>query len=209
VFGSGPGIRDISLTWLKAFGVGAVGVSAPNSQEYWKPYVDPKKFDGLPVLWNESGVTIYRVPVRSASLAHVVPSAAITRWPPRNPEDIGEAARYAAALDDASLPLAELEWQGTNRMRVETTAAPGQAISVQVSYHPGWHATVNGQRREIYKDGLGLMWLMPECNGTCDVVLDYNGGWGLWACRVLSYAAIAGLLIFVGWQTTKGDRPPY
>jgi hypothetical protein len=177
--------------------VGAVAVSGPKSTEYWKPYADPTKFDGLPVLWSESGVTIYRTPVRSASLAHVVPPSAIAWHAPRNPEDIVEAARYVAALDDPSLPLADLAWEGPNRIRIQTTAVPGQALSVQVSYHPGWHATVNSQRRSIYKDGLGLMWLRPECNGACEVVLDYDGGWGLWLCRVISWAAITGLLVFV------------
>lgn len=197
VFGSAPGIREISLTWLKAYGVAAVGVSGPNSQEYWKPYADPGKFDGLPVLWNDSGVTIYRVPLRSISLAHVVPEAAIVRRPPRGPEDAGEAARYAAALDDTSFPLADLTWQNTNHMRILTTAAPGQAVSVQVGYHPGWHARANGQRRTVYKDGLGLMWLRPECHGPCQIDLDYNGGWALWLCRGLSYAAIAAIILAI------------
>ncbi|HKE28401.1 MAG TPA: hypothetical protein VKB88_38895 [Bryobacteraceae bacterium] len=207
VFGGGPGIREISINWLKAFGVSAVAMSGPNSQEYWHPYADPKKFEGLPVLWADSGITIYQVPSRSDSLAHVVPSQAIVARPPRNPEDGAQAARFAAALDDASLPLASLTWQGTNHIRIHTTAAPGQAISVQVGYHPGWYATVNGQRRAIYKDGLGLMWLRPECNGTCEIAMDYDGGWGLWLCRVLSYASILGLAGLAAFGLSK--RPSH
>ena len=197
LYGSGPVIREISLTWLKAYGVAAVAVSAPNSQEYWKPYADPTKFNGLPVLWSESGVTIYRTPLRSASLAHVMPASALVRQPPSNPEDVGEVGRYAAALDDSSLPLADLAWEGTNRLRIHTTAAAGQAVSVQVGYHPGWQATVNGQRRAVHKDGLGLMWLQPECSGACEIELDYTGGWLLWLCRLVSYGAIAGLACFL------------
>jgi hypothetical protein len=208
VFGGGPAIREISLTWLKAFGVGAVGMSAPGSEEYWKPYADPAKFNGLPVLWSEGGITIYRVPLRSTSLAHVVPPGAIVRRPPRNPEDDGEAARYAAALDDASLPLADLEWRGRNHIRIRTTASPGQTLSVQVGYHPGWRATMNGQRRAIYKDGLGLMWLRPECNGACAVELDYDGGWELRLCRVVSCLAmflLVALGVTAAWpKTDKG-----
>lgn len=203
VFGSGPGIREVSIGWLKAFGVSAVAVSGPKSEEYWHPYADPKKFDGLPVLWNDGGVTIYQVPGRSDSLAHVVPPEAIVTRPPRNPEDARQAARFAAALDDASLPLAEFRYEGTDHIRIRTTAVPGQALSVQVGYHPGWHATANGQRRPIYKDGLGLMWLRPQCNGPCEVAMDYDGGWGLWACRVVSYGAIAGLMagiVVAGWR---------
>jgi hypothetical protein len=68
-------------------------------------------------------------------------------------------------------------------------------ISVQVSYHPGWHAKVNGQARQIEADGLGLMLIRPQCNGPCDVELDYDGGWELRICRYLSFAAIASLLL--------------
>ena len=208
VFGSGPGVRDISIHWLKAYGVSAIAVSGAKSEEYWHPFADPTKYDGLPALWTSGGVTIYQVPGRSDSLAHVVPPEAIVTRPPRNPEDGAQAARLAAALDDPSLPAAELRYEGTDHIRIHTTAAPGQALLVQVGYHPGWHATVNGQPRPLYKDGLGLMWLKPECNGACDVSMDYDGGWELWTCRVISYLAIAGLvvgMVVAGWRR-RGRR---
>jgi hypothetical protein len=66
---------------------------------------------------------------------------------------------------------------------------------VQVTYHPGWHATVAGKPQKVFKDGLGLMWLHPDCNGACEVVLDYDGGWELRICRWLSWLAIALLPI--------------
>jgi hypothetical protein len=180
----------VSLVWLKAYGAGAVGVSGPHSSEFWKSYiVHPEKFEGiLPVLWREDDVTIYRVPQRTPSLAHVMPENSIARRP-------AALEQYVAALDDPSLPLAEMEWQGRNHIRIRTTASPGQVVSVQVSYHPGWHAKVNGQPRPIEADWLGLMWIRPECNGPCDVELYYDGGWELRICRYLSFAAMASLLL--------------
>jgi hypothetical protein len=179
----------VSLGWLKAYGVGAVGVSGPRSSEFWKGYTHPEKFDGiLPVLWREDDVTIYQVPQRSASLGHVIPESAIARDP-------AAIDQYVAALDDPALPLAELEWQDRNHIRIRTAASPGQAVAVQVSYHPGWHAKVNGQRRMVQPDGLRLMWIRPECNGPCNVELDYDGGWELRICRYLSFAALASLLL--------------
>jgi hypothetical protein len=87
-----------------------------------------------------------------------------------------------------------MRWDGRNRIWIHTAAFPGQAISVQVSYHPGWHAIVNGRRAELDRDGLGLMWLRPGCNGACEVELNYDGGFELRACRFLSLAAIALLI---------------
>ena len=198
LFAAGPKISEISLIWLKAYGVSAVGVSAPDSKEFWKPYADPSKFDALPVLWSDQGVTIRKVPLRTASLSHVVADDAIVPRRPRNPEDVGGVRKYVAALDDPSFPVATLDWQDNNHIRIGTTASPGQVISVQVGYHPGWHATVNGERREIRKDGLGLMWLRPDCHGACEINLAYGGGLELWVSRVVSYGAIAALVVMFG-----------
>ena len=82
-------------------------------------------------------------------------------------------------------------------------AAPGQALSVQVSYHPGWHATLAGQPREVKKDGLGLMWLRPGFTGPCEIVLDYDGGWELRLCRWLSWAALAAAVIALVQRRSK------
>ncbi len=204
-----PGAQ-LSLTWLKAYGVGAIAVAGAKSTEFWKPFSDPAKFDGLPALWTENGVTIRRVPLRSASLAHVVPEAAIAKHPPKVPEDSTEAARYVAALEDSSMPAATVEWQGRERMRIRAAVAAGQVVSVQEGYHPGWRATAGGRRVQVFKDGLGLMWMRPGCNGACEIVMDYDGGWEWWICRAISYGAILGLAIWVVWRglgaRLRGER---
>jgi hypothetical protein len=113
---------------------------------------------------------------------------------PAGPGDIAPLKKYVAALDDPALPPAAFQWQGRNRIHISTTASRGQAISVQVSYHPGWHATVAGRDCPLKPDALGLIWLTPECSGPCEVQLDYSGGWELRLSRLMSYAALAALL---------------
>lgn len=197
------GDAGTALEWLQAYGVGAVAVSGPKSPEYWKPYANPGKFDGvLPVLWRAEDVTIYKVPQRTASLAHVVPQQAVSGLEP-----------YVRALDDPSLPQAEFRWEGPNRIHVSTMETAGQIISVQVSYHPGWHAQVGGRAVPIHRDPLGLMWFQPECNGACEVQLDYDGGWGLRIYRGISFAAMAGLVVVplaqLRWaRKANGGRRP-
>jgi hypothetical protein len=210
VFGGGTAEEDarLSLTWLKAYGVAVVGTGS-NGKDFWASFTHPGKFDGvLPVLWREGTVSLYQVPLRSAALAHVVPEGAMVRHAPKEPGDVGEVERYAAALDYEPLPAAQMQWEGRNRIRIRAAAVPtGQAISVQVSYHPGWHAKVGGQSRGLYKDGLGLMWLRPECAGPCEVQLDYDGGWELRICRWVSAFAIVGLLaIPLGWRLRRKPR---
>jgi hypothetical protein len=186
----------VSLPWLQAFGVGAVAVNGPKSQEFWKPYAHPSKFDGiLPVLLTDDDVTMYRVPERSPSLAHVVPASASPTHSPLTIADTAGLGSYVQALNDPSLPLADLRWEGRNRVHVRTTAAPGQIISFQISYHPGWHARVAGRAIALHPDALGLMWLDPGCHGPCEVDLNYDGGWELRLSRYISYAALATLLL--------------
>ncbi len=186
----------VSLDWMRAYGVGAVCVSGPKSPEFWKRYLHPAKFEGLlPVLWRAEDTTIYQIPLRTASLAHVVPEGAVVRDAPWYGGDVAAIERYDAALDDASLPAAEFRWEGRNRIHIRTTAKAGQVITIQVSYHPGWHAAAGDRAVQIQKDGLGLMWLRPGCDGPCEVDLEYDGGWELRVCRWLSYLALAGLVL--------------
>ena len=177
--GFNAGDRDgaISVLWLRALGAHAVVVPGPTSQEVYKPFARPGKFEGLlPVLWRDAGDTVYGLPSKSTSLAHVIPASAALRKEPIHGLDVGGIETYVQALDDASLADAPLTWQGRNHAEIRTTARPTDAISVQVTYHPGWHATVNGTPHPISRDGLGLMLIEPACNGACSVVLDFDGG---------------------------------
>jgi hypothetical protein len=182
----------ISLAWLKAFGVGAIAMDGPNSQEFWKPYAHPQKFDGvLPVLWSEDGVTFFRIPQRSASLSHIIPRDALVRAQPRSILEIGAIDRYDAALDDPALPESTLQWMDRNHIRIAGRAQPGQVISIQVSYHPGWHASAGGREIPVHRDGLGLIWLDPQ--GAPDIELEYTGGAELRICRGITLIALAAL----------------
>ncbi len=80
--GQNAGARDaeISLLWLRAYGANAIGTTGPNSTEFFKPYWNWKKFDGvLPELWRQGENVIYRVPRKSADPVRVIPKAAVIR----------------------------------------------------------------------------------------------------------------------------------
>jgi hypothetical protein len=197
----------ISFDWLQAFGVRAIAVSGPKSQEYWKPFSHPAKFDGLlPVLWSDADVTVYQVPQRTPSLAHVVTEASLVSRAPRAPGDTDEIEKYVAALNDPLAPAADFQWVGTNHIQIRTTADRRNALSIQVSYHPGWHAKVNIRKVEVRRDGLGLMWVRPECSGLCEVQLDYDGGWELRLCRYLSFTVITVLFLAILWRLGRRFR---
>ena len=193
--GAGPAEGEVAVLWLKAFGTHAISVPGPASQEYYKPFVNPAKFGGiLPVLWREGGDTIYGVPMKSPSLAHVVPSAALVRTMPTNGIDLDQVKVYVSALEDPGLPEATWSWTSRHSGVIHANLARGQLVSLQETYTPGWRATLNGAPREVRADGLGLIAIEPQCEGDCTLTLSYDGG-AEWRNTCLASAAVTLLAL--------------
>jgi hypothetical protein len=187
--GAGAGDRDAeySLFWLKAFGNQAITVPGAKSRETYHPVAHPHKFDGvLPVLWHDEDDTIFAVPQRSPSLAHVIPRSAVTARAPVHGLDIDPVRPYVAALDDASLPLAALTWVSPSHAVIDAPVKSGQELSVQVTYMPGWRAHTNAGAVPVRKDGIGLIVIDPQCDGPCHVDLSFGPNTEDWICRALS-----------------------
>lgn len=202
--GQNMGAREgpVSLLWLEAFGVAAVEVTGPDGREFYKPFWNPRKFDGLlPVLWRSGGDVIYQVPQRSPSLAHAMRESQVVSVAgrPKDGLDIRPLENYVAALNDPQFPPARFRWLTHSRAQIVADATPDEVISVQVSYDRGWHARANGVALPVTSDGLGLMVLYPHCAGPCTIDLEYDGGAELRIariCRVLAVlASVACLLL--------------
>ncbi|MBI1791541.1 MAG: hypothetical protein HYR60_28765 [Acidobacteria bacterium] len=189
---------EISRLWLQAYGVHAVGVTGPDGGEAYKPFRNPKKFEGLlPALWRDGGDVIYGVPQSSDSLAHVIREEHVVSRGPKDGMDVGPIEPYVAALNDPQLPLAPLEWTSRASARVAAHLRPGDLLSVQVSYHPGWRALVDGSERRVRSDALGMMLVDPECSGACTVSLVYDGGLEMRIARAVQILSAAGCLILL------------
>ncbi|MGD0497369.1 MAG: Holliday junction branch migration protein RuvA [Bryobacteraceae bacterium] len=194
------GEAPYAILCLKAYGVQAVEAPGPQSPEYWKPFANPRKFEGvLTVLWREDDTAIYRVPQASASLAHVMRLDQVSPRQSSNGVDADKVGRYVAALDNPDA-LASFTWRGPNVADIQADLPPGDVVSVQVTFDPGWRAFVNGSPRAVQRDGLGLMFIDPACSGACDIRLVYDGGWEARLCRA---AMIAVVLFFVGWAIVR------
>jgi hypothetical protein len=192
----------VARDWLRIYGCDAVIVSGPASEEQFKPYAYPRKFEGvLPVLWRENDVTIYAVPRRSPTFAHVVRQADLaSRFPP-DASRLAELQPFLAALEDPALPAATFQWLGTRHARIAADLRPGYLIAVQVAYHSGWRARVNGQARRVWGDPLGLTIVDPRCEGPCVVDLAYDGGVEMTFFRALALLCGAGgLAAGVFWR---------
>jgi hypothetical protein len=195
--GQNAGARDaeFSITWLRALGVQAVGVPGPRSPDFWKPFANPGKFDGvLPVLWREDDTTIYRVPQATTSLAHAIRPDQLVQRTPIHGLDTEEVQHYVAAINDPTAPPASFEWHGSNHALIRANIPAGDVISAQIDYDPGWHVRVSGAERTLRKDGLGMMAIDPKCAGECEITLDFDGGMEAKVTRTLSFATLIGLI---------------
>jgi len=187
---------ELATVWLRVYGVDAVIVSGPKSPEFWKPFQGKQQFEGLlPKLWVNRDTTVYDVPRRNRSLAWVIPEASAVQVAPRNLFDDAGIRRYVVALEDPSMPTAEFTWRDANHVTVRATVAPGNVLSVQVTYHPGWKAIAGGRAAPIRSDGLGQMIVYPQCAGACEIEMVYDGGREAKLCRALSLLALLGILI--------------
>ena len=159
----------------------------------------------LPVLWREGEDVIYAVPQRTASLAHVIrPQDEVTEPPPA--DSPLPLKPFVAALDDPALPLADFRWRGTGAAVVTADMQPSQLLSVQINYHRGWHASVNGESRRIHADKIGLMVVEPRCSGACEIQLTYDGGGEMMASRMVSGVALLGGTVVIAFAWRKRRR---
>jgi hypothetical protein len=196
---AGERTGEISAMWLRAFGVQAIAVSGPNSPEFWKSYRDPRKFEGLlPVLWREQDTTIYAVPQRSAALGHVVKRESLVR---NNPfYAFPEVENYVRAIQDPALPDPQFKCATNESCSARAVMTTDQVLSVQINYHPGWHARVNGREARVNRDALGLMYIAPQLDGPCDIQLTYDGSLEYKLCRIVSPLALLGLGVVAIWR---------
>lgn len=189
---------EVAVLWLKALGVHAVGVGGPKSREAYRPFANPAKFRGLlPEVWREGDDVVYAVPQRTSSLARVVRRQDLLRRPLLTAVDVDPLRPFVAALDDPALPETRWRWRSRSKAEITAELRREHALSIAISYHPGWRARVNGTPRPVYADGLGLMAIEPGCEGRCRIELAYTGGLEMLGARLASYASLSGGLIWM------------
>src|SRR5205823_6612688 len=165
-----------------------------------KDYRQPERFEGLlPVLHRERGDTIYQMPQRTMSMAHVLHAGeALAPVPAGVPANAG-VMRFVAAIEDPGQSVAQCEWQRSGKARIRTHLERGDEVIVQVAYVPGWKAKVGGASRQVLADGIGFVLIRPRCEGDCEIDLEWTGP------RDVYFAALVSLvgLVIAGWLIAR------
>jgi hypothetical protein len=149
-----------SILWLQCMGVDAVYVSDEKSQEYYKDFDHPRKFEGvLPVIYDDgAGNRIYRVPRRYLPRARVVERSKLNALkPPRVNDDVEYLQAYADVMEKGPEAPVAITRRNPDTMVLRTNIATGQSVVVQESYDPAWEARSGGATLPIHADALGMM----------------------------------------------------
>ena len=110
---------DESILMLRSLAVEYIVVHGPNSEEYYRDYKNPRKFEGmLEKVWEEKDDAIYRMgPVRYAHLVkkEEIPTITIQYgyqkpWYP-----------YINAMLDPARPVLQFHWENARHARVDGT----------------------------------------------------------------------------------------
>jgi hypothetical protein len=190
---------SLALLWMRAYGVDMAVVGGSQSAEYFKLFRGVSKFDRVATrLWHEGDDSIYSIPRRSRSLAQIVPISAIVTG---QSLDVGS---YVAALENSSNEVATFIWKNRHTALIDATLAGRKVVSVQISYDPGWRATVNGRVCRLYRDGLGLIVIDPNCSGKCAINLAY--GLSTEALFLRITAMSSALILFASCLIAKAHR---
>ena len=158
---------ELAILWLQALGTGAVIVPDKTSIEPYHDYSSPEKFRGVvPALIDDGhGTVIYRIPRVYPGIARLVDTARMKEIGPiRGGDDTDTLTKYVAAVEDPAHPAATLAWQGPDQADVEAMVSPGEAILLQETWDPAWHAIENGRELPLRLEPvMGFMLIdLPE-----------------------------------------------
>ena len=180
--------RERAILWLKAFGVGAVIAPGAKSTEQYKDFRRAEKFKGmLPVLHEGAGDILYQVPNMAPGLVQILNADQQLEVPFDSPEFYLKLERYVAGSGDV---VPTVTWKNSHAMNIDAVLKPGQIVNVKISSVPGWRATVGGKRIPIVRDALDYMTVKPDCNGACEIRLEWSSPLPVWVTGLASVIAI-------------------
>jgi hypothetical protein len=191
---------ELAVLWLQALGTGVVVVPGHNSREHYKDFSHPEKFRGvLPVLFEDQGTTIYRVPRVSTDIGRVVGRSALRAVGPiRGGDDAVRLAKYVSVVEDATQPKVEVKWRDFDHLQIQAQVGAGQTVLLQETYDPSWRASENGQPLAVeLEPTMGLM-LIDVPAGQHTISMHFETPLENRLGQVLFFISVAiiGLLLF-------------
>ncbi len=150
----------LAIAWLQVMGVDLVAVHGKNSDEWYKDFLYPNKFDGLlkEVHRFERDNHIFEVPRRYRSMGRIVDRSALDGLPKiKDQADLEGLEKYVAVYEQGPEAPTRTNWKGTDELHFEGQTGAGQSVILQTSYDVCWRAESNLGRLAVTKDQLGFV----------------------------------------------------
>ena len=192
---------DLATLWLQALGTDAIIVPDNTSPEQYHDFHKPEKFRGaLQALYDDhAGTVIYRVPRLHSGIGRLISTAKFAGIGPiHGGDDIDALSRYVAVVEDPSRGPAQVNWRGFDSFDVNANAASGEAILIQETYDPAWHAYADGRPVPIRRDPIvGFMILdaapgLRNIHARFETPFEYKIGAVVSAASILLLTALLG-----------------
>jgi len=164
-----------TIAWMQIMGGESIYVADQKSEESFKDFMYPRKFDGvLPAIYDDKkGNVVYKIARRWPDRIRVVDTAKIDAiQPPRANDDMDRLNTYVDVIERGPDAPATLRRAGTDGMRAHARVEAGQSVLVQETFDVAWHAWAGGKPVNIRKDVMGLM-LLDTPPGEQDIVLEF------------------------------------
>jgi len=205
--------NDMELVrlWLKALGTDVAVIPQEKSKEIYHdlaPELLPLWRKEFPVLRDDGeGNIFYRVDRRVPGIVRIVDAGGMKglvripaqeeRIPLRNYVNAIEAEPRAPGAGDRL----KMVRPNPDEMRLQATVEPGEAVLVQESFDPAWHAYSNGKPVPIEKDPIGFMLLHTE-PGAQSIVLIFEPTLEIRAGLLVSFLSVlmAAAMIVFGYR---------
>jgi hypothetical protein len=173
IVGDNP--AEVSIRWAQCLGVGALIVHDETSQEKYHDYAKPERFRILKALYDDkAGNWVYEVPRRYPERARVVNGEGV--------RSLGIADRiinldlqqkYLDLIENTPSPRVTMQRPSAEEIRLQAQIESGQALLVQETFDPAWHAYSAGKSVPITIDYMGFMLLNPG-PGSHDIQLRFE-----------------------------------
>lgn len=178
---------DETTRMLQALGVEYLIVHTSESEEYYRDFRQPERFESfLEKVWSAGGDAIYRVP--GWRNAHVLlPSELPAK--PFGEGNMKPLYSYTDAIRDPSRPALSLRWRDARTAHITGGTMPrGAYIALSMPWDPNWRAYAGGQPVDVAASAFGFMITGPLSAGTETLELRFEPSMEEKAAAVISMA---------------------
>ncbi|HLJ51589.1 MAG TPA: hypothetical protein VKU01_36535 [Bryobacteraceae bacterium] len=198
---------DVIIALLDALGVDAYIVADKTSEEVYHDVSFPDKFRGaMPVLFDDhQGNVVYRVPRSAPGIARIVDPVLLSSMAIPHADDLDTLRRYDAAIENGGAKVVQ---PSPEVFDITANISAGQALLLQESFDPAWHAYAGGKPLAIRRDPLDFM-LVDVPQGAQTIHFQFETpleNWFGWILTVLTCAACLGLLFLRARTATDHIR---